>query len=242
MPRFRITVLLIILILLTAVFCADKVFNFYKLVMKQFPKKETLAVIRSFSFSDKDSLKEWNEKVLNGRVKYTVESAEGESYVHAVSDNACSAMYYQIKLDVNRHPFLSWRWRVAALPNKSCPDNICSKAEDDYAARMYVIFPALFFPNSKAIEYVWANNSTPGAIVSSPYSANIKVIVVESGAKDEWVSEERDIYKDYLGAFGSKPALAIGAVSFMCDSDSTKSKAEAFFDAIKIFYKKEVRQ
>jgi len=238
MNRLRIKILIGILVLLIIVFSADRIFNFYKIASCLFPPKETFATVKSFSFSDKNSLKEWSEKILKGRVSYTVESQLGESYVHAVSDNACSAMYYQIRLDANRHPFLSWRWRVAAFPNKTCPDNLSSKADDDYAARLYVIFPAIFFANSKALEYVWANDAKPGTVVSSPYSPNIKVIVVESGQKEGWEEEERDIYKDYVAAFGSRPMLAIGAISFMCDSDSTKSKAETFFDDVKIFYKK----
>jgi hypothetical protein len=238
MNRLRIKILIGVLIFLIIAFSADRMFNFYKIALRSIPAKAALMTVKSFSFSDKDSLKEWSEKILKGRVSYAVESQLGESYVHAVSDNACSAMYYQIRLDANRHPFLSWRWRVAVFPNKTCPDNLSSKADDDYAARIYVIFPAVFFPKSKALEYVWANDAEPGAIVSSPYSPNIKVIVVESGLKEGWAEEERDIYKDYVAAFGSKPIRAIGAISFMCDSDSTKSKAEAFFGGIKIFYKK----
>lgn len=240
MNRFGVKILIGGLVFLIIVFSADRIFNFYKIAERLFPAKEVLATVKSFSFSDKDSLKKWSGKIFKGRVSYTVESRLGESYVHAVSDNTCSAMYYQIRLDANKHPFLSWRWRVAAFPNKTCPDDLSSKA-DDYAARFYVIFPAIFFPNSKALEYVWANDAKPCTIVSSPYSPNIKVIVVESGRKEEWAEEERDIYKDYAAAFGSRPMLAIGAISFMCDSDSTKSKAEAFFDDIKIFYKKEVK-
>ena len=241
MSGLRIKILVVMAVLLTAVFCADRIFDFYGVVMSLFPGKEAAVTVKSFSFSQSDSLEEWNEKILNGHTSYTIEDKDGESYVHALSNNACSAMYYQVKLDVNRHPFLSWKWRVVVFPDKPCPDNLCSKAEDDYAARMYVIFPAIFFANSKALEYVWANGSAPGTIVSSPYSANIKVIVVESGEKGEWASEERDIYKDYVEAFGAKPTLKIGAISFMCDSDSTKSRAETLFADINIFYKNKPR-
>ncbi len=237
MNKTAAKILLPILILLSAVFFADRIFDFYKIISRLFPVEKVITGVKSFPFSDKDSLKEWNEKVLHGKVSYIVESAGEESYVRAVSDNACSAMYYQIKLDANRRPHLSWKWRVGTFPNKACPDNLCSKADDDYAARFYVIFPAIFFANSKALEYVWANAAASGTIASSPYSDNIKVFILQSGEKDGWMPEERDIYKDYVEAFGEEPKLAIGAISFMCDSDSTKSKAEAFFDDVNIFYR-----
>jgi len=130
---------------------------------------------------------------------------------------------------------------INSFPSKNSPDNLLNKKEDDFAARMYVIFPALFFSNSKVLEYIWAEDIEIGTVVSSPYSDNIKLIVVERGLMNEndgWITEERDIYKDYVWAFDSKPRLKMGAIAFMCDSDSTKSNAEAFFDEIKIFYKK----
>lgn len=236
MNKITTKILLFVLILLLTVFCADRIFDFYKIVSRPFPIEKGLTSVKSFSFSGKDSLKEWSEKVLHGKVNYAVEFAEGESYVCALSDSACSAMYYQIKLDANRRPHLSWKWRVRTFPDKACPDNLRSKADDDYAARFYVIFPAMFFPNSKALEYVWANSAAPGTIISSPYSDSIKIVILQSGEKNEWVSEDRDVYKDYLDAFGEKPNLTIGAISFMCDSDSTKSKAEALFDDVNIFF------
>ena len=102
--------------------------------------------------------------------------------------------------------------------------------------RAAVPFPALFFSNTKVLEYIWANELEPGTIESSPYSDNIKLIVVRSGPTEEgWYDEKRAVYRDYVAAFGAKPKAKIGAVAFMCDSDSTASRAAAIFDDIKIF-------
>ena len=100
-------------------------------------------------------------------------------------------------------------------------------------------FQVRFFSKTKVLEYIWVKDLEVGTISSSPYSDNIKLIVVESGLKEDgqWVYEERDIYKDYLEAFDIEPRLDIRAIAFMCDADSTKSKADALFDDIKIFYK-----
>lgn len=238
MNKFRAAVLAAVLFFVAALFYLDRMCGIYTILSKIFPAPKEAAIIKLFSFDDKDCLKEWKEKVFKDHVNYAIEPGEAGSYVHATSNNSCSAMYYQMKLDANRHPFISWKWRVTAFPNKKSKDDLSNKTEDDFAARLYVIFSALFFTNSKVLEYVWAKDLAADTIASSPYSDNIKIIVAESGEGAEWVSEERDIYKDYLEAFGTKPQLTIGAVSFMCDSDSTKSKAEAFFDDIKVFYKK----
>ena len=74
--------------------------------------------------------------------------------------------------------------------------------------------------------------------MTSPYSRNLQLIVAEcgKGERNEWVSEYRDIYEDYVMAFGEEPKLNIGAIAFMTDADSTGSTAESFYDEIKIGY------
>ena len=205
-----------------------------------FKAKEEGLIVKYFPFSRPDSLKEWDEKVLRKRVSYKIESGEDGSYVHAISRNSCSAMHYKINLNPRRHPIFSWKWRVGKFPDKKSPDDFLSKKEDDFAARIYVIFPALFFTNSKVLEYIWAEDLEVGTISRSPYTNNIKLIVVESGLSEEgkWVLEERDIFEDYVLAFGVKPTLKIGNIAFMSDSDSTKSSSEAYFDEIKLSVKK----
>jgi hypothetical protein len=110
---------------------------------------------------------------------------------------------------------------------------------DDYAARIYVIFPSWIFSNMKSIEYVWSDDLPKGTIITSPYFANIKLIVVESGKKnnDEWVFEERNIYDDYKRAFGTSPS-GVGAIALMTDTDNTLSTAEALYTDIKVGYEK----
>jgi hypothetical protein len=214
-----------------------KIFNILRISPPLLPKKEEPITIKYFPFPTEDSLKEWEEKVFNKKVDYRIESKDNEFYVHAASNRSCSALYHKVKLDVNRQLMLSWKWRINSFPAKKSPDNLLSKEEDDYAARIYVIFPALFFLNSKALEYIWSKDLKVGTISSSPYSDNIKIIVAESGAKEgnEWVIEERNIYDDYKLAFNTPPKFKIGAIAFMCDSDSTRSSADACFGEIKIF-------
>jgi len=238
--KLRTKISLVLTIFLVTLLCLYKLFNFFRIISFPLPKKEGFTLIKYFPFSTKDSLKEWDEKVFNKRVDYRIETKDNESFVHATSNHSCSALYHKIKLDVNRQLTLSWKWCVNSFPNKRFPDNLLCKEEDDYTARVYVIFPALFFSNSKVLEYIWAKDLKVGTVSSSPYSDNIKIIVAESGIKKEndWATEERNIYDDYMLAFNIPPKFKIGAIAFMCDSDSTQSNTDAYFDEIKIFYKR----
>lgn len=195
--------------------------------------------VKHFSFSGEDGLEGWEEKVLRGRVKYTIEDFNGESCVFARSEKTASALYYKARIDIGRHPILSWRWNVVTFPEKQSYESLIDSEEDDYGARVYVIFPALYIGGTKALEYVWTEHLPKGDMSSSPYTSNIKLIVLESGysKKGEWVYERRDLYEDYLTAFGEKPRLDIGAIAFMTDADSTQTVAEAVYDDIRIEYK-----
>ncbi|NQU95567.1 MAG: DUF3047 domain-containing protein [Candidatus Omnitrophica bacterium] len=193
-------------------------------------------VIKYFPFSAANSLREWEEKVLKGRVVYTIEKGDQLSYVRAVSQKTASALYCKVKLDINKRPVIRWKWRVDKFPERKLPESIESKKEEDFAARVYVMMPAAFFTKSKAIEYIWSETLEKGTSGQSGYSKNIKVLVLEKGTSDDWQFEKRDIYEDFVKLFGEKPRLKIGAIAFMTDADSTETSADAVYDEIKIGY------
>lgn len=224
----------------TTIFLAVKYdlarFDFIKKVAFARKKISIAHIVKHFPFSKESSLKEWEEKVLKGRVVYRIEKGADLSYVRADSRNAASALYYKVKLDVNSNPVISWKWRVDEFPKRNLPESIEDKKEEDFAARVYVIFPAAFFTKSKVIEYIWSETLPKATCGTSGYSKNIKVMVLETGRVSEWHFEKRNIYEDYVTLFKRKPKLNIGAIAFMTDADSTKTTARAVYDEIKIGY------
>jgi hypothetical protein len=213
----------------------------YNIALKRWARPAQKAeIVKDFPFSEKDSLKEWEEKIFRGKVVYTVEENKPLSYVRATSSKTASALYYKIKLDAKgKDPLISWKWNVNKFPEKQKEENLETENEDDFAARVYVIFPALFFTNSKVLEYVWAEKLPEGTIGTSPYSKNIKLIVARSGQNKDgkWYQEDRDIAADYIKAFGVKPEYNIGAVAFMTNTEHTGTSADAMYDEIKLGYK-----
>lgn len=213
----------------------------YNILLKRYIKPvQRPEIVKSFPFSEEGSLKEWEEKIFRGKVVYRIEQDTPLSYVRATSNRTASALYYKIKLDAKgKSPVISWKWNVDKFPEKKAKESLETKNEDDFAARVYVIFPALFFTKSKVLEYVWAETLPEGMIGTSPYSKNIKLIVARSGEnKDKkWFREDRDITADYIKAFATRPEYDIGAVAFMTNTEHTGTSADAMYDEIKLGYK-----
>ena len=200
---------------------------------------------RKFPFKEKNALSEWQEKIFKGRVFYSIKTNKDDRYLSAQSENAASGIFYEIKFDPKQFPMISWQWQVLKFPSRlkiSDSENASDQwiEKDDYAARVYVIFPRLSFNLTKCLEYVWDKDLPAETIITSPYSDNIKLFVVESGKKNlgKWVYAERNIHEDYKKAFGREPGR-VGAIAIMTDTDNTQSTAESYYKALKVGYKNE---
>ena len=228
-------IIICVVIALTALMAARNIMS-----RRHVKPAQKAQIVKSFPFSEEDSLREWEEKIFRGKVVYRIEKNQPLSYVRATSNKTVSALYYKIKLDAKKkNPVISWKWNVDKFPIKKNKESLETENEDDFAARVYVIFPALFFTNSKVLEYVWAETLPDGMIGTSPYSKNIKLIVARSGAnKDKkWFQEDRDVTADYIKAFGKEAEYDIGAVAFMTNTEHTGTSADAMYDDINLGYK-----
>ena len=228
--------IIVALIIVAAIFLAR-----YSTFSKRAPKAlERPEIVKAFPFSEENALKEWEEKIFKGKVVYRIEKGQTLSYVRATSNKTASALYYKLKLDAKKKsPVIGWKWNVDKFPGKKTKESLETENEDDFAARVYVIFPAMFFTNSKVLEYIWSETLPEGIIGTSPYSKNIKLIVARSGPnKDKkWFQEDRDIAADYMKAFGRSPEYDIGAVAFMTNTEHTGTSADAMYDEIELGYK-----
>ena len=237
---FYLILLVLLLILFVTIPPCRKSLIMLKKKADQATLRYKMNMVKWFSFSEENALKEWEEKIFKNKVVYRIEKGKDLSYVRARSKASASALYYKVRLDAkSRRPVVSWKWKVEKFPIKKLPESIDTKNEDDFAARVYVIFPAAFFTKSKVLEYIWAETIPEGTVGTSPYSANIKLIVAKTGLdlEGKWFFEERDIAEDYKTAFGNAPEYDIGAVAFMTNAEHTGSSADAMYDEIKLGYK-----
>jgi hypothetical protein len=180
-------------------------------------------------FSSGD-LSGWTEKTFKGKTAYTLFKDGDKTVVKAHSVNAASGLIRKISADPRKLPILRWSWKVSNLIQK---EDIRKKNGDDFAARIYVVFPGTFFWQTKAITYAWTAKMPKGATLPNPYTGNAMIISAESGAEKlgQWVNEERNIYEDYRRLFNKEPP-EIGAVAIMTDTDDTQEDVTAFYGDI----------
>jgi hypothetical protein len=174
----------------------------------------------------------WQAKVFKGRTDYRVVGEVTGNVLRAESHGAASALIWKQQVDLQKFPVLSWRWKVR---NVLAEGDARTRAGDDYAARVYVIFPHWFFPRTRTINYIWANKLSPGAIVPNSYTSRAVMIALKSGEEHagKWMLESRNVYADYLAIFGEEPPLA-GAIAIMTDTDNTGASAVAWYDDIRL--------
>lgn len=172
----------------------------------------------------------WQEKSFAGRTLYTVAQEQGRFHVRATSSAAASGLYYKIDYDPNQWPLLRWSWKIAKTLQKG---DARTRAGDDYAARIYVIFPSLLFWNTKALNYVWANRLPKGEAIPNAFTAKAMMIAVQSGdaLAGSWRTEERNIVEDFRRYFGTEPPR-VGAIAIMTDTDNTGETALAHYGPI----------
>jgi len=179
--------------------------------------------------------KNWKEKSFKGLTRYEVVQEDGQRCIKATSDASASALYHEIDFDPREYPFLAWRWKVNNILAKG--DEL-KKEGDDYAARVYVVFPSALFWRTKAINYIWANKLPQGQSVPNPFTSNACMIAVESGTPHvgQWLEEKRNLLEDFRKCFGEDPPKA-GAVAIMTDTDNTGEQAVAWYGPIRLIRK-----
>jgi len=172
----------------------------------------------------------WKTKSFAGQTHYTVEHDDKQFSIKATSTAAASGLFYKIAYDPREQPIFRWSWKIERTLAKG---DERTKAGDDYAARVYVVFPSVLFWKTRTLNYIWANKLPRGEALPNAFTANAMMVAVESGNEraGQWLSEERNIYEDFKKYFKSEPPK-VGAIAIMTDTDNTGGSATAWYGPI----------
>ena len=182
-------------------------------------------------FSSGD-LSGWKPQTFKGKgeTAYSLVKENGRTVLKAHSRHAASGLVRKLDLEPKEFPLLRWSWKVEHTLKG---EDVTKKSGDDYAARVYVVFPRVLFWQTRAINYIWSAGMPKGSSAPSPYTANAVVVAVESGNEKtgQWAAEERNIYEDYRKYFSEEPPK-LGAVAVMTDTDDTGDEVTAWYGDI----------
>lgn len=180
----------------------------------------------------------WEKKVFSGNTDYSIVEHKGQRALKAVSNGTGSGLILKKKIDLQKTPFINWRW----LTEQKLPEfDERKKAGDDFVARVYLIIDGgLVKWRSKSVSYVWSSNESRGQIWNNAYLGDKLKMIAVKGKDDklgQWYTEKRNVYQDLINSFGDKGSESanlkayryIDVVAIMTDTDNSKSKAETYY-------------
>jgi len=198
------------------------------LVMSAYPLRAASIPVGQFS---QGQLAGWEDKSFKGSTQYQL-LRDGQTQVLVANvAGGASGKFKKVKIDLNRTPYLNWRWKVdqawLGLNEKT-------KAGDDYPARLYVVVErGLLGISSKTVNYVWASQQPVGSLWPNAFTSQAALIAVESGNQNtqQWRSYKRNVKADLKHAFG-EDFMQIDIVALMSDGDNSQQSGRAFFGDI----------
>ena len=189
--------------------------------------------IKVFEFTDKE-LSELTVRKVRGadnKTEYSVGSNENGNYLKAIADNAASGLGKEIKIDLNKTPFINITWKI----EKDIPGiDETAKKGHDFAARVFVIkktgATAL---SNRAVNYVFSSNQDVGSNSPSPYTKKSvdNVLATTKTNLNEWVTVKANV-KDDFKKFHNLDVNELDGIAIMSDTDNSKKKSITYYQNI----------
>ena len=189
--------------------------------------------IKIFEFTEKELLDLEVRKVRGAKNKtiYSVGSNENGNFLKAEADNAASGLGKELKIDLNKTPFINITWKVEK-DLRGINEN--SKKGHDYAARVFAIKKTGATPlSNRAINYVFSSNSDVGDNRPSPYTKKSidNVLASTKDSFNQWVTVKSNVKEDFK-RFHDLDVNELDGLAIMADTDNSKKRSIAYFQNI----------
>ena len=189
--------------------------------------------VNIFKFTDQE-LSELDVRKVRGadnKTVYSVGSNENGNFLKAVADNAASGLGKEVKIDLNKTPFINITWKIEK-DLQGINEN--SKKGHDFAARVFAVKKTGATPlSNRAINYVFSSNSKVGQSSPSPYTKKSidNVLSTTKDNLDEWVTVKANVKKDFQ-KFHDLDVNELDGLAIMADTDNSKMKSISYFQNI----------
>ena len=189
--------------------------------------------VKVFDFTEAELSKLEVRKVRGADSKtiYTAGSNENGNFFKAVADNAASGLGKQLKIDLNKTPFINITWKIEK-DLSGIKEN--TKKGHDFAARIFAVKKTGATPlSNRAINYVFSSNSDVGLNWPSPYTKKSIDYVLSTTKENlnEWVTVKSNVKEDFK-KFHNLDVNELDGLAVMSDTDNSKMKSIAYFQNI----------
>ena len=189
--------------------------------------------VNIFKFTEQE-LSELDVRKVRGadnKTVYTVGSNENGNFLKAVADNAASGLGKEVKIDLNKTPFINITWKIEK-DLQGINEN--SKKGHDFAARVFAVKKTGATPlSNRAINYVFSSNSAVGESWPSPYTKKSidNVLATTKDNLNVWVTVKANVKEDFK-KFHDLDVNELDGLAIMADTDNSKMKSISYFQNI----------
>ncbi len=189
--------------------------------------------IKIFEFTN-DELSSLEVRKVRGaknKTIYTVGSNEKGNFIKAVADNSASGLGKEVKIDLNKTPFINITWKIE---KDLAGINENTKKGHDFAARVFAVKKTGATPlSNRAINYVFSSNNLIGFNSPSPYTKKSIDYALSTTINNlnEWVTVKSNVKEDFK-KFHNLDLNELDGLAIMSDTDNSKMKAVSYFQNI----------
>ena len=189
--------------------------------------------VKIFDFTQTE-LSELQVRKVRGadnKTVYSVGKNEKGNFLKAVADNAASGLGKEVKIDLNRTPFLNISWKIEK-DLVGIREN--TKKGHDFAARVFAVKKTGATPlSNRAINYVFSSNNEVGSNWPSPYTKKSidNVLSNTQNNLNKWITVKANVKEDFK-KFHNLDVNELDGLAIMSDTDNSKMKAIAFYQNI----------
>ena len=189
--------------------------------------------IKVFEFTEEEfkTLEVRKVRGAKSNTEYTLGSNENGNYLKATANNSASGLGKEIKIDLNRTPYLNITWKVEK-DLKGIDER--SKKGHDYAARVFVVKKTGATPlSNRAMNYVFSSNEEVNVSHPSPYTKKSIDFVLATTLENlnEWVTVKVNV-KKHFKEFHNLDLEEINGVAIMADTDNSKLNSISYYQNI----------
>ena len=210
-----------------------KIFNYILIIFLFFFNIALAEKIKVFEFTENELSKLKVKKVrgADAKTQYTLGDNENGKFIRANANNSASGLGKEIKIDLNKTPFLNITWKVEKDLRGILEDR---KKGHDYAARVFVVKKTGVTPlSNRAMNYVFSSNKEVNTYHTSPFTKK-SIDYVLSTTKDnlnQWVTVKANV-KDHFKKLHNLEVNELNGVAIMTDTDNSKLKAISYYQNI----------